>query len=78
MKESMNFPKIDPDLKKRVPAMVREEVIDRARDVAYWDRTTLSAIVEEALIEFIRKRENDRGEPYPKRKAQLSPGRPLK
>lgn len=50
-------------------------VASKARDVAWWTPgLTLAGLVEEALGREITRREKERGEPFPPRKSELSPG----
>jgi hypothetical protein len=53
------------------------ELIERARDAAYWDRTTLTGIMVQALAEALNRMEKGRGEPYPPRHSPLRGGRPV-
>jgi hypothetical protein len=53
------------------------ELIERARDAAYWDRTTLTGIVVQALADALDRMEKGRGEPYPPREGELRGGRPF-
>lgn len=53
------------------------ELIERARDAAYWERATLAGIIVEALSDALDRMEKERGEPYPPRKSELRGGRPV-
>jgi hypothetical protein len=53
------------------------ELIARARDAAYWDRTTLAGILVQALADALDRMEKARGEPYPPRQSELRGGRPV-
>ncbi len=54
------------------------ELIERARDAAYWDRTTLASIMVQALADALDRLEQGRGEPYPPRQSELRGlGRPV-
>jgi hypothetical protein len=53
------------------------ELIERARNAAYWDRTTLASILVQALADALDRMEQGRGEPYPPRKTELRGGRPV-
>jgi hypothetical protein len=53
------------------------ELIERARNAAYWDRTTLASILVEALAAALDCMEQGRGEPYPPRASELRGGRPV-
>jgi len=52
-------------------------LIEKARDVAYWERLTLSGLMEEALTAKITSLEKKNGQPFAKRVRDLAPtGRP--
>jgi hypothetical protein len=53
------------------------ELIDKVRDVAWWDRETINAVVSAAIGEHIARREKKRGQPYPKREGELRRGKSL-
>jgi ribosome-binding protein aMBF1 (putative translation factor) len=53
------------------------ELIERARNAAYWDRTTLAGIMVQALADALDRMEQGRGEPYAPRASQLRGGRPV-
>lgn len=53
------------------------ELLERARDAAYWDRTTLASILVNALADALDRMEKERGEPYPPRASELRGGRPV-
>jgi hypothetical protein len=54
-----------------------EDLIERARNAAYWDRLTLAGIVVQALTEVLDRMEQERGKPYPPRTTDLRGGRPV-
>lgn len=53
---------------ERLQVCVSKEVMERCWDIASLDRVTVASLVEEALTREIRRRENERGEPYPRRR----------
>ncbi len=53
------------------------DLIERARDAAYWERATLAGIVVQALGDALDRMEAERGEAYPPRKGELRGGRPV-
>ena len=77
----------------RYSTMLSEDMLEEMRDIAWWERITLSKFVRTALEEGLqayRNRQRDlvdphsdevirkkKGERYPKRRAQLRPGRPI-
>jgi hypothetical protein len=55
-----------------------EELVDAARDAAYWTPgLTLAAIVEAGLRTEVRRLEKQRGGPFPRREKDLVGGRPI-
>lgn len=59
-------------------AYVAPEVLEKAKDVAFWTPgMTLSALVTAALEAELERREKERGEPFPPRSGDLPKGRPL-
>ena len=64
--------------KGRAPFQLPNDLLEKARDVAYWDRITLAALAEEGLRMAIEKRERQRGEPFPPRGEELRAGRPIR
>jgi hypothetical protein len=56
-----------------------EDVVELARDAAWWARLSLAELAEEALrreVARLAKREGHTGGVFPKRKAPLKAGRP--
>ena len=53
------------------------ELIERARDAAYWERVTLTSIIVQALTDALDKMEQGRGEAYQPRQSELRGGRPV-
>ncbi len=62
---------MDESGKGRATFFLPVALVDRLRDVAWWDRTSLNALAEEALEDLLRKRERKRGIPYPRREGEL-------
>jgi hypothetical protein len=50
---------------KKITTPYPVELIERARDAAYWDRTTLASILVKALADVLDRMEKERGESYP-------------
>jgi hypothetical protein len=69
-------PVAKPDMEK-ITTPFPVELIERARDAAYWDRTTLAGIIVQALADALDRMEKERGEPYPPRHGELRGGRPV-
>jgi hypothetical protein len=64
--------------KQRITVQISEEVIDRVKNSVYWTPgLTLASLAEEAFAKAVNELENQRGEPFPKRKDELKTGRPL-
>jgi post-segregation antitoxin (ccd killing protein) len=65
--------------KKRLTVYVPEELLEKARDAAFWTPAlTLSDLVVEALERRLEEMERERGEPFPPRPSRLRPGRPMR
>ena len=62
---------------EKISTLYPVELIERARDAAYWDRDTLAGIIVQALSDALDRKEKERGEPYPPRKGELRSGRPV-
>jgi hypothetical protein len=62
---------------EKISTLYPVELIERARDAAYWDRYTLAGIIVQALSDALDRKEKERGEPYPPRKGELRSGRPV-
>ena len=68
-----------PRKKERLTINLAPDLIERARDVAYYSPSlTLAGLVELALEEFIAWLERARSEPFPRRPGPLKTGRPLR
>lgn len=48
-------------------AWVEPHIAEKIRDVAYWDRKTISQVMIEALEAYVESMEHNRGSPYKKR-----------
>lgn len=64
--------------KARMTVQISLDTIERLKDAVYWERLTVAQFVEEALEAALQKLEKRSGKPYPKRKSELKPGRPLR
>ncbi len=64
--------------KERVTVQLPRDLVERVKDCVYWNRGTLTSFIEKSLEEGLKKAEKKRGEPFPKRKSELKPGRPMK
>lgn len=54
------------------------EVLGAAKDAVYWTPgLTLAGLVDEALRREVGRREEERGEGFPVRGGELTPGRPI-
>lgn len=62
--------------KKSVSGWVDDDLAETVRDVAYWDRETISDLVNEALRKLVEERVRNRGQPYPRRPKPNKRGRP--
>lgn len=58
---------------------LEDEIMDRARNIAYWTPgLSLSSLTEEAIRREVERMEKKNGGPYPDRESELVGGRPLK
>lgn len=58
-----------------VQGYIDAQVLDRARDAAFWTPgVSLSALIEHGLRKEIARLEAERGEPFPRRRGPLTPG----
>lgn len=79
--------------KQRLTVQISEDVIERAKNAVYWTRgLTLAQLTEEALEKAIKALEKgsviyddktgqplkEKGNEFPKRRAELNSGRPVK
>jgi len=72
--------KAEAEKPKRIRATFHlpEDLVDAARDAAYWTPgLTLAAIAEAGLRAEVRRLEKKRGEPFPRREKDLVGGRPI-
>ncbi len=68
-----------PRKKERLTINLPPDLIELARDVAYYSPSlTLAGLVELALEEFIAWLERARSEPFPRRPGPLKTGRPIR
>jgi hypothetical protein len=65
--------------KERLTVHLPMEVIERARNAVFWTPgLTLAGLAETAFVEALHKLEKTNGGPFPRRKADLKGGRPVK
>jgi len=65
--------------RSRLTVKISTEVIERARDLAYWDpEWTMAGLVEHGLETELNRFDRKRGEPYPPRQGELKRGRPIR
>ena len=58
----------------RVSYFIPKALAEKVRDVAWWDRESVNAVVVQALEDLVAKREKKRGGPYPRREKPLPRG----
>ena len=64
--------------KQRFTAKLPIQLIERARNAVYWTPgLTLAQLVADSLTQSLDALEAQRGEPFPPRQHELSPGRPI-
>lgn len=75
----------EPEEAKTAPSKVRAtfhlpvDVTERAKNAVYWTPgLTLADLAAQALSDALDRMEKKRGEPFPRRKADLKGGRPMK
>lgn len=62
--------------RERLSVDLPADLIDRARNAVFFTPgLSLAALVEDALLLELKRREKERGEPFPRRTAPLRPGR---
>jgi hypothetical protein len=68
----------DTQKKKRFTVHLPNDLIERARNAAYWKPgLTLASLAEQALREYIDKLETEQGGAFPQREHELKGGRPI-
>lgn len=70
---------VAPRKKERITIHLPLELIDRVKNVVYWEPgLTLTGFAEYAFEKALQEQEEKRGEPYPERKERaLKSGRPV-
>ena len=62
--------------KLNVTIFMEQALIDKIRDIVYWTPGgKISDVMSDACWEHIKRIERKRGEPFPKRKAEVKRGR---
>jgi len=69
--------RVERGKKTRFTTNLGAEEVERLRDVAWWERKTVTDIVREAVAEHIQKLEKKRGKPFPPREGEVKTGRPV-
>ena len=63
----------------RITVQLDGELVDRMRNAVYWTPgLTLASLAEVAFQREMEAREQERAEPFPPRREELRPGRPLR
>lgn len=57
---------------------ISKDTIEKVKNCVYWNRSTVTQFVEEALEAALVEEEKQNGKPFAKRKSELRPGRPVK
>jgi hypothetical protein len=63
-------------VKDKVTVVASKELLERLRNVAYWEHMTLAALVEDGIRHVIDRYERRNNGPYELRPKPLTPGRP--
>ena len=67
------------ETKERLTIQISANTVERVKDAVYWTPgLTVAQFTEEALNYALAKLEKQKGEAFPKRTADLKPGRPIK
>lgn len=75
----MTAKKPTPAKKVAVTVKLTSETVKKARSAAYWTPgTTMSSLIEDALVRELARLERSRGGPFPDKAVQLKSGRPVK
>ena len=68
-----------PFRRAKITVHLREDLIDRVKNAAYWNpRLTIASIAEMGIYQAIEAIEKEHGGPYPQRHEELRGGRPMK
>ena len=62
--------------KVKLTCMIPVEVDEALRALVYFENVPLSTAVTNAIVEFVRNMESERGKKYTRRKIKLKAGRP--
>lgn len=74
-------PSREPQPKVVQTFRIEADILDKLKDAAYWERTTLTDVANEAIAEKLRRLEERNGGPFPKRPRELrnlKAGRPTR
>jgi hypothetical protein len=72
-------PETPKQAKVRMTFHLPVQVTERAKNAVYWTPgLTLADLAAESLTDAVNRLEKTKGEPFPKRKADLKGGRPIK
>lgn len=66
------------EAKERVTIYLPVALADRLRDAAWWTRSTLANLADEAFTEKLAKLEKENGGPFERRGSELKAGRPMR
>lgn len=65
--------------RERLTVKLPRSVVEKLRDAVYYTPgLTVSGFVERTILLVLEELETERGRPFPRRKADLRPGRPRK
>jgi hypothetical protein len=71
--------KTPPFRRSKITVHLREDLIERVKNAAYWNpRLTIASIAEMGIYQAIEAVEKENGGPYPRREDELRGGRPMK
>lgn len=64
--------------RQRFSTYITEAAAETLRDIAWWNRVPVAALVESAIRREIEAQEAARGQPFPRRGGNLNPGHPIR
>lgn len=67
-----------PKKKERGNTAIHPDALERVRDLAFYERKSLFAVMTEAAFQYVSGCEKARGKEYEKRSTELALGRPFK
>jgi hypothetical protein len=63
--------------KEKITVVIPDDLLDRLRNAAWWQRQSLATLAEEGLRHVLQRLERENGGPFEPRQDDLKRGRPL-